>query len=630
MRGIGHTLSRLSATLAFAAGVALLCGAGAPTARAEAARPPSPGAGKGIGYNATTESRPPEAALAVPRIRMHGTEADVAMPQPLDAGDARLVKRILALQAQGALAAADKAAADLDSPLLMGTILAQRYLGRFHRSTAAELGDWLTLYADHPAAPAIHALLLTRLPKGATPPPAPARDAVAQPPPALAGPEPDEPAVPGLSRSGSLDRAVRHLAERGNVSGALGMINRAGISRLYAALLQAELAHELFLQNRDADALAVALGSLRAIPALSQPGLTGYVAGLAAWRLNRMWLARAMFEASADAGQTTPRQRVAAALWAAKASMRLQDPEAADRWLQQAANGPTTLHGLLARRMLGVSTGILSGDALLTSADVEWIAETPAGRRAFALLQAGQADLAETEFRSLWRRAQDDTGFARSLALVTSGVGLSDFATQLADMITAAEGRPPLEPRLAVPRLRPAGGFRVDPPLVYALARLESNFDPEAVSAAGARGLMQIMPVTARYVAGRPEDEEVRLHDPAVNLDIGQRYLAYLARLDGIGNNLLRLLSSYNSGPGLFMRWADTVRTQGEPLMFLEAIPVHETRAFVTRVLTYSWIYAARLHLPAHSLDALAAGRYPRFTPAAADPRLSGTAPPHS
>jgi len=561
---------------------------------------------------------------------MHGSEADVAMPQPLDAADARIVKRILALQAQGALSAADKATADLDSPLLMGTILAQRYLGRFHRSTAAELSDWLTLYSDHPAAPAIHALLLARLPRGAAPPPAPARDTVAPMPAPAAATETEEPAVPGLSRSSGLDRAVRDLAERGNVTGALNVIHRAGISRSYAALLQAEVAHELFLQNRDADALSVALGSLRTVPTASQPGLTGYVAGLAAWRLNRMWLARAMFEASAEAGQTTARHRVSAALWAAKASMRLEDSEAADRWLQQAANGPTTLHGLLARRMLGVSTGILSGDAVLTNADVEWVAETTAGRRGFALLQAGQNDLAEAEFRSLWRRAQEDTGFARSLTLVTAGVGMTDFATQLADMVAAAEGRPPLEPRLAVPRLRPAGGFRVDPALVYALARLESNFDPEAVSAAGARGLMQIMPVTARYVAGRPDDEDVRLHDPAVNLDIGQRYLAYLARLDGIGNNLLRLLSSYNSGPGLFMRWADSVRTQGEPLMFLEAIPVHETRAFVTRVLTYSWIYAARLHLPAHSLDALAAGRFPRFTPASGDPRLTGMTPPRS
>jgi len=49
--------------------------------------------------------------------------------------------------------------------------------------------------------------------------------------------------------------------------------------------------------------------------------------------------------------------------------------------------------------------------------------------------------------------------------------------------------------------------------------------------------------------------------------------------------------------------------------LFIEAIPVAETRGFVAHVLTYSWIYAARMHLPAPSLDDLAAGEFPRFTP---------------
>jgi soluble lytic murein transglycosylase-like protein len=163
-----------------------------------------------------------------------------------------------------------------------------------------------------------------------------------------------------------------------------------------------------------------------------------------------------------------------------------------------------------------------------------------------------------------------------------------------------------------VPRLRPRGGFIADPALIYGLARTESNFDPESVSAAGARGLMQIMPATARFV-GSGAEGRVTLHDPAVNLDLGQRYLVYLAGLDVVGGDLLRMLASYNSGPGGFGRWAGSVQDAGDPLLFLEAIPGDETRAFIPRVLAYTWIYAARLHLPAVSLDELAAGAWPRY-----------------
>jgi soluble lytic murein transglycosylase-like protein len=125
---------------------------------------------------------------------------------------------------------------------------------------------------------------------------------------------------------------------------------------------------------------------------------------------------------------------------------------------------------------------------------------------------------------------------------------------------------------------------------------------------------MQIMPATAQYVMGNTLLTPQRLHEPSSNLQIGQRYIAYLSRHDGIDNDLIRMLVSYNSGPGNFARWGPDIRDHGDPLLFIEAIPVRETRQFVAQALAYSWIYAARLHLPASSLDELSAGQFPRFT----------------
>jgi soluble lytic murein transglycosylase-like protein len=179
--------------------------------------------------------------------------------------------------------------------------------------------------------------------------------------------------------------------------------------------------------------------------------------------------------------------------------------------------------------------------------------------------------------------------------------------------------------QFALPQLRPAGGFRVDRALVYALTRVESNFDSDAISAAGARGLMQLMPVTANYVGNDPSLDEASLHDPALNLELGQRYVLLLAQQDAVGGNLLRLLASYNAGLGGYLHWAAAMHDDGDPLLFIEAIPNDETRRFVERALTYTWIYAARLHVPAPSLDDMAEGKFPRFTPVAVEGKIAAT-----
>jgi soluble lytic murein transglycosylase len=79
---------------------------------------------------------------------------------------------------------------------------------------------------------------------------------------------------------------------------------------------------------------------------------------------------------------------------------------------------------------------------------------------------------------------------------------MTHLGAQLAGLAQGADGRPRDFVRFPLPRLEPPQGFRVDPALLYALARQESNFDPDAVSRAGARGLLQVMPATASLCRG--------------------------------------------------------------------------------------------------------------------------------
>jgi soluble lytic murein transglycosylase-like protein len=610
MRGIGYTLSRLPSARVLLAGATIIA-----TTFMSPAHGQSFGSGNGIGTTGSGGLRGEEVASAVPRAA-HDSETNSIFPRPLRPSDAAVTQRIFILQRHGDIAKAIRSTDDLEDPLLLGSILADRYLSRYHKSTTTELSDWMVRYHDLPDAVAVHELLVTKAPGGEMALPSPDVTSLNRSNERETLPEDVEPPLNDVEREPGLERAVLYRAERGDSGTALRLIGaRRGLTASYAAQLRAEVAQVAFTRNADAEALRIVQASLKDVAAEHQAGLAFYVGGLAAWRLEQLDVAKAMFEAGAQAGVASPQVRAASAFWASRVCGRLHDGAGATRWLRAAAEQRVTLHGLLARRILRMDTGILPSGQLLSRADVDAVAATPQGWRAFALFQVGQPERAESELRALWGRASSNAVFGQSLLMVASAAGLTDFAAQMAGLLQSQDGLRHEELRFAMPRLRPAGGFRIDPSLVYALTRLESNFNPEAVSPVGARGLMQIMPATAQFVMGDVMLSPRRLHEPATNLEIGQRYVTHLASLDGIDNDLIRLLASYNSGPGNFAHWGAEIRDGGDPLLFIEAIPVAETRAFVPHVLLYSWIYASRLRIQAPSLDSLAAGQFPRFTP---------------
>ena len=555
-----------------------------------------------------------DVALLAPRLSVHGT----LLPQPLAPGDAAHLRRAFTLQEEGSIAAATAETAKIASPLLLGNVLADRYLGGKVPPTANELTAWLARYGDLPDASAIHAALLARLPAGRKPPLAPA----ARTPQPIAS-------APPFTRNPALDRSVREPARAGRFDQALRLVaHTRGLGALYGAVLRGEVARAEFLAGNDAAALRLA--SLANREAGGRAGLPASVGGLAAWRLGHVEQARVLFEAAARAEVATPVQRSRAAFWAARTHLRLGDRGDYALWMQRAAEQPDSFYGQLARRVLGEAPGPapLARD-VLGEADAAAVGALPGGERAFALLQIGQNERAAAELRHLWEEARDRPGLSRAIVLVARAAGLSRLADELAPLLPGAEG---FATPVALPHLQPAGGFRVNPPLIYALTRLESNFDPHAVSPEGARGLMQIMPETAGWITGgtaTPASLAQQLHDPALNLELGQQYLTHLAALDSVQGSLIRLLAAYNAGPTSLAHWSEAmkgseaIKCEGDPLLFIESIPNDETSAYVPRALAYTWLYAARMSLPSPSLDELAAGRWPRFSVDAPAPPLA-------
>ena len=146
-------------------------------------------------------------------------------------------------------------------------------------------------------------------------------------------------------------------------------------------------------------------------------------------------------------------------------------------------------------------------------------------------------------------------------------------------------------------------GLPVDPVLVLSIARRESEFDPEAVSRAGASGLLQLMPGTATEMAGKLDlasDQQRLVQDWRYNAALGSAYLAELAgRFDG---NVVLIAAAYNAGPNRVDQW---LQSMGDPrngnidvVDWVESIPYRETRNYVMRVSESLPAYRARLGLP--------------------------------
>jgi len=328
--------------------------------------------------------------------------------------------------------------------------------------------------------------------------------------------------------------------------------------------------------------------------------------GLARWRAHDLAGAATAFESLAKSEQDSPWDKATAAYWAARAHLKNREPDQVSTWLRVAAQYQRTFYGQLARRALGLDPSFDWSAKPLTAAGVQAVAANSTGQRALALLQVGEMGLAEDEMRGLLRDANPDLaagllGIAQSYQLPSIALGLGVMAEQRTSVRADADLYPLFH-------WKPKGGFIIDRALVFALARQESGFDTTARSGAGATGLMQIMPDTARALGGRATD----LHDPATNLALGQEYLRRLLADPSINRDLILMSVAYNAGPGILLKWRASY-SSSDPLLFLESLPNRETRNFVERVMANYWIYQDRLGQDTPSLDKVAAGGWPVY-----------------
>ncbi|HTW34486.1 MAG TPA: lytic transglycosylase domain-containing protein [Rhizomicrobium sp.] len=355
------------------------------------------------------------------------------------------------------------------------------------------------------------------------------------------------------------------------------------------------------------DDAAVRVASAVTGPDRAAQPLLDWDEGLANYRLGRYQESAQHFEMLAQAGSVPNYTRSAGAFWAARAHLAAGDPLRVITLLTAATREQPTFYGLLAEKILGQQSQTTFSDPVLDQQSFDAMMQIPAAHRAVALWQVGQReDLAGEMDRTLTaidlRQGEAYAALARKLDLPNLELRACETAASRGVMLTGL---------FPVPQYAPTSGYHVDPSLVLAFTRAESHFRTNAVSNVGARGLMQLMPETAREMDGAASEK--RLEDPSYNLDLGQRYLSDL--LSQLNGNLIELAAAYNAGPGAVTRWVGTRGSMmQDPLLFIESMPSWATRDYVKRVLTYYWMYARRTGERSPTLDDTALGKWPKYS----------------
>lgn len=341
----------------------------------------------------------------------------------------------------------------------------------------------------------------------------------------------------------------------------------------------------------------------------TEPPAERWGAAIHNFRKKRYGTAAKQFEAIARTPKASPWVVSAGAFWAARSYMLGGRPQQVSEWLHTAAEHPLTFYGLLAREMLGIAGDLDLRDPYLHQADARALIAQPAGARAVALLQIDRPDLAGRELEEV--DIGDSAALARAVVALANYGNMPGLSLRIGNKtigLDKAEHDAAIYP---VPAWRPTGGYDVDRALIYAVMRRESSFNVDAHNGSGASGLMQLMPATARAMAGKSLSRK-ELFKPETNIALGQKYIRHLLTDAAVNGDLIRLAAAYNAGPGNVAKWQ---RDGGEddPLLFIESLPSRETRIFIETILTDFWVYRMRLGQKTPSLAALASGRWPMY-----------------
>ncbi len=283
--------------------------------------------------------------------------------------------------------------------------------------------------------------------------------------------------------------------------------------------------------------------------------------------------------------------------WLARAYEKLQQNDKANTLYRQLAEG-RNYYGFMASARLNQAYELSHQTLQVQTDSLQRILSMGGVKRALELREMGRMHEARLEWRYAQRRMSDQDELASAAILSEWGWHDQAIFTFSREGYTNDVARrfPTAYDSKMIAEAKKNG---IQPEWAFAIARRESSFMEDAVSPANARGLMQLLPSTARYI-DRQRVSSRQLLDADVNIRLGNKYLRYL--MNKLNDNSLLATASYNAGWRNVKAWLP----EKQPLeadIWIELIPYKETRNYVKAVYAYKQIYSAQLNQ--HSLISL-------------------------
>ena len=518
---------------------------------------------------------------------------------------------IFALQKLGKWKEADIIISLLDNKILMGHVKYQKLMHPTkYRSNYKELKKWLSLYADHPMSKKIWELAKKRKPKNTK---------------SLLKPE-QLSRLPGYGldyksmvpvknfsvpkKYFTIYKNIRSLVKRGRPTNALKELNKLDLPIYIRDDLKGIIAAGYYAVGKDKLSYKLAIaGANRS--GVNNPTLY-WRAGLAAYRLNKKEESLIMFLKLANMNKDIW-LKSAGAYWAAKIYLEVNNKSAAKNNFIISAKQINTFYGQLAIEYLGYKENIsweINNKGSFFDLD---ILNNEHIKRAIALSSTGKYGEADQEIRFVYGVLGKNN--MQQLLELTNYLNLPAVQLRLGDKIRQ-EGETNYLALYPTPKWFVNNQKKIDQVLILSLIRKESSFYLKAKSPRGARGLMQIMPSTARVVTGNRSirgSNLWKLNDLDYNISIGQDLLLRLMNKEDISDSLIPVLISWNAGPTKYKKWNKKIKMHSDPLLYIESIPSYETRWFVKEVLKNMWIYRDKFKQDKPSRRELSNNSWPKY-----------------
>ena len=529
----------------------------------------------------------------------------------LNIEDKKKYKKIFYLQKLGKWKEANEVIDLLDNKLLLGHVRYQKLMHPTkYRSKYEELKEWLHLYSDHPMSDRIWKLAEKRKPENTKSLKRPEKLN------RLAGYGRDFKSMIPLEnfsipkKYNPVYKNIRSLVKRGRPTQALNSLSNSNLPNYIEDDLKAIISAGYFAVGKDKISMKIAIN------AASRSGINNpklfWRAGLASYRLNKKEIALKNFIELTKIKKNIW-LKSAGAYWAAKIYLEFNNNIEAKNNFIIATRQPNTFYGQLALEYLGYDENIswdIKNPGSFFKLDVlnnEHI------KRAIALSSIGRYGEADQEMRFVYGILGNDKIY--ELIELTNYLNLPAVQLRLGDKLFQ-KGEMSYLGLFPSPQWFKNQERKIDEVLLWSLMRKESSFYLKAKSSRSARGLLQLMPSTARTVT---KDRSIRgsnlwkLYDLEYNILIGQNLLLRLMDKENISDSLIPLLIAWNAGPTRYKMWNEKIKVYSDPLLYIESIPSYETRWFVKKVLKNMWVYRDKFKQPKLSRKDLMNNTWPKY-----------------